>query len=279
MRHALFYHPRRTNPTPTGQATIPVYLRTRFQVSTPAAHHAAQRRQRTHAPHAVVDTMIRRAAPGARPSAVWDERQGCTGGSVMDAPIFSHVLGRQSVTQLVVRPHPLASHAGGGCSCASRRQVSLQERWRRWSDPARMDGPARPAVLYDCRSLAIGRRRRPTLADDPCPASRLGTGRGLSDRRHRAGRCPDPTVSITAPEHNSRIWRNPEVPPALNRLVLKVVAEPHVPQVVWYVDGESFAVTDPDKAVHWPIQPGTHRFQVRLPLRDGVSRPVRVVVE
>jgi penicillin-binding protein 1C len=52
-----------------------------------------------------------------------------------------------------------------------------------------------------------------------------------------------------------------------------------VPQVVWYVDGEPFAVTDPDKPVLWPIKPGTHRFQVRLPLRDGFSRPVRIVVE
>ena len=86
-------------------------------------------------------------------------------------------------------------------------------------------------------------------------------------------------LSITAPEHNSRIWRNPEAPPALNRLALKAVVEPHVPQVVWYVDGEPFAITDPDKPVLWPIKPGTHRFQVRLPLRDGFSRPVRVVVE
>ena len=86
-------------------------------------------------------------------------------------------------------------------------------------------------------------------------------------------------LSIVAPEHNSRIWRNPEAPPALNRLALKVVVEPHVPQVVWYVDGEPFALTDPDQPVLWPIQPGTHRFQVRLPLRDGLSRPVRIVVE
>src|SRR5262249_59322389 len=86
-------------------------------------------------------------------------------------------------------------------------------------------------------------------------------------------------LSIVAPEHNSRIWRNPEAPPALNRLALKVVVEPHVPQVVWYVDGEPFALTDPDKPVLWPITPGTHRFQVPLPLRDALTRPVLVVVD
>jgi penicillin-binding protein 1C len=88
-----------------------------------------------------------------------------------------------------------------------------------------------------------------------------------------------PRLSIVAPEHNSRVWRNPETPAALNRLALKAVVEPRVPQVVWYVDGEPFAVADPDKPVYWPITPGAHRFQLRLPYRDGASRPVRIVVE
>jgi penicillin-binding protein 1C len=87
-------------------------------------------------------------------------------------------------------------------------------------------------------------------------------------------------LSIAAPEHNSRLWRNPELPPRLNRLMLRAVVEPRVPQVVWYVDGEPFAVTDPDQPVAWPMTPGAHRFQLRLPFRDGVaSSPVRIVVE
>ena len=86
-------------------------------------------------------------------------------------------------------------------------------------------------------------------------------------------------LSISAPEHNSRIWRNPEAPPALNRLALKAVVEPHATQVVWYVDGEPFALSDSDQAVLWPMTPGAHRFQVRLPLQKGASRIVRVVIE
>ena len=65
----------------------------------------------------------------------------------------------------------------------------------------------------------------------------------------------------------------------LNRLALKAVVEPHVEQVVWYVDGEPFALSDPDQAVLWPMTPGAHRFQVRLPLQKGASRIVRVVIE
>ena len=86
-------------------------------------------------------------------------------------------------------------------------------------------------------------------------------------------------LSVASPEQNSRLWRNPDAPPIASRIALKAHVEPHVPQVVWYVDGEPFATTDPDLPVFWPMSPGTHRFQVRLPLRDGASRPVRVVVE
>ncbi len=86
-------------------------------------------------------------------------------------------------------------------------------------------------------------------------------------------------LTVAAPEQNARIWRNPDAPPAANRLVLKAHVEPRVPQIVWYVDGEPFAVTDPDIPVSWPMKPGLHRFQIRLPLEAGASRPVRVVVE
>jgi penicillin-binding protein 1C len=86
-------------------------------------------------------------------------------------------------------------------------------------------------------------------------------------------------LAIAAPEHNSRVWRNPEAPAFLNRLALKAVVEPHVQQVVWYVDGEAFALADPDKPVYWPMSPGPHRFELRLPYRTEASRPVRIVVE
>jgi penicillin-binding protein 1C len=89
-----------------------------------------------------------------------------------------------------------------------------------------------------------------------------------------------PRLSILSPEHNSRLWRNPELPPALNRLPLRAAVRPNVPQIVWYVDGEPFAVTPPDQTVYWPMTPGAHRFQIRLPWQDAASSsPVRIVVE
>lgn len=87
------------------------------------------------------------------------------------------------------------------------------------------------------------------------------------------------SLSIVTPEQNSRLWRNPDVPARLNRVALKVVTDPPVPQVVWYVDGEPFMVADADQPVYWTLTPGAHQFQARLPLREGASRPVRIVVE
>jgi len=86
-------------------------------------------------------------------------------------------------------------------------------------------------------------------------------------------------LSVVTPEAGSRIWRNPDVPAAADRLVLRAKTAPHVPQVVWYVDGTPFALTDPDVPVTWPLRVGEHHFQIGLPLRSERSRAVRLVVE
>jgi penicillin-binding protein 1C len=86
-------------------------------------------------------------------------------------------------------------------------------------------------------------------------------------------------ITITTPEHNSRLWLNPAAPRSLDRIALKAVVEPRVPQIVWYVDGEPFMVADPDKTVFWPATRGAHRFHVRLPFQETGSKPVRIVIE
>lgn len=88
-----------------------------------------------------------------------------------------------------------------------------------------------------------------------------------------------PRLSIASPENDSRIWRNPDAPPGLGRIALKALVEPRAAQVVWYVDGAPFAVADPDQPLFWPLQKGAHEFQLRLPLRPGASKVVRIVVE
>lgn len=84
---------------------------------------------------------------------------------------------------------------------------------------------------------------------------------------------------IATPEHNTHVWRNPEQPPALNRLALKLAGGAHEAQIVWLVDGAPFAVAQADETVFWPMAPGAHRIQARLALAPLASRPVRVTVE
>ena len=89
----------------------------------------------------------------------------------------------------------------------------------------------------------------------------------------------EPRLSIVSPEPDTHVWRNPEAPAALNRLVLRAAAEPPVAQIVWLVDGQPVATAPPGMPFTWTMTPGHHRFQVRLPLQAGASRPLAVVVE
>lgn len=90
---------------------------------------------------------------------------------------------------------------------------------------------------------------------------------------------PAPRLAIVQPDNNTHLWRNPELPGALNRLVLRAAVEPAVPQVVWLVNGEPISVAAPDAPLVWTMAPGRYRFQIRLPLQDTVSPAVTVVVE
>jgi penicillin-binding protein 1C len=90
---------------------------------------------------------------------------------------------------------------------------------------------------------------------------------------------PDTRLSIIAPAPETTLWRNPEVPDAMNRLALRAQVSPPVRQIVWLVDGQDYAVADPALPFYWPMSPGVHRFQIRLPLQGGASRALRVVVE
>jgi penicillin-binding protein 1C len=86
-------------------------------------------------------------------------------------------------------------------------------------------------------------------------------------------------LAIVQPDPDTHVWRNPESPPSLNRLVLRATAPPQVKQIVWLVDGKPVAVSAPDAPLYWTMVPGRHRFQVRLPLQEDASRPLAVVVE
>lgn len=118
-------------------------------------------------------------------------------------------------------------------------------------------------------TVAIGAAERPWARSNGFPVADAEPADGGGPVR----------LSIAAPEQDAHLWRNPEVPAALDRLALRAVVEPHVAQIVWYVDGEPLAVADPDHTVYWPMQPGAHRIQIRRPFDATASNPVRITVE
>jgi penicillin-binding protein 1C len=87
-----------------------------------------------------------------------------------------------------------------------------------------------------------------------------------------------PHVRILSPRQGLRVLRDPESTPSGNTLVLEAAVDPQVEQVVWYVDGAPFAVADYPYTTRWPLSPGEHVFQARVPYSTAASLAVRVQV-
>ncbi len=88
-----------------------------------------------------------------------------------------------------------------------------------------------------------------------------------------------PMIEITSPETGLRLLLDPETPAAQNTLALTAVVEPAASQLVWYVDGRPFRTVEPPFDLRWPLVPGVHTFQARIPFSAARSRAVTVIVE
>jgi penicillin-binding protein 1C len=86
-----------------------------------------------------------------------------------------------------------------------------------------------------------------------------------------------PRITITSPRDGTVVVRDPETPAQLATISLSVELDRPVDQVLWTVDGEPFALVQAPFTARWPIQPGEHRFEARVPYQGAVSSPVRVL--
>jgi penicillin-binding protein 1C len=86
-------------------------------------------------------------------------------------------------------------------------------------------------------------------------------------------------VTVVSPRNNMRVIRNPELPADLASLPLKATLPAGVEQVIWYVDGKPFLVGPGETATRWPLQPGIHTFEAKVPYRGLSSAPVTIKVE
>lgn len=86
------------------------------------------------------------------------------------------------------------------------------------------------------------------------------------------------TLRLVSPADGSVVLRDPEMPEEMSTLPLQVVVDGAATQVVWYVDGKPWTVVDVPSVARWPLRPGEHTFQARLPYRPETSATIRVTV-
>ncbi|MDP9096650.1 MAG: glycosyl transferase, partial [Pseudomonadota bacterium] len=90
---------------------------------------------------------------------------------------------------------------------------------------------------------------------------------------------PETRLAITRPGNDLHVWRNPNLPAMLNRLVLHASVEPKAAQIVWLLNGQPISTAGSEAPLIWTMTPGHHRFQIRLATQNALSTPVHVVVE
>lgn len=175
-----------------------------------------------------------------------------------------------------------------------RTFVELPPRYAAWQAAAGLPRvPDAPSLL----TLPALARLRPGAAAGA--TERAGAGSELGSRlgvSSGSGAAPDQAavwppggrvvlaggpvrLRITSPENGAHLLRDPETPADLNTVALRAVVDPAVDEVVWYVDGMPLATAAYPYTARWRLQPGEHRFQVRLGSGGSVSRPVQVTVD
>ncbi|MDJ0841473.1 MAG: transglycosylase domain-containing protein [Acidobacteriota bacterium] len=86
-------------------------------------------------------------------------------------------------------------------------------------------------------------------------------------------------LDVRNPADGSRLILDPGIPAAYRTLALRAEVAPNVPEVVWYVDGKPFRRVGYPYEVRWPMEPGTHTFQVRFPNAAVTSKTVTVAIQ
>ena len=89
---------------------------------------------------------------------------------------------------------------------------------------------------------------------------------------------PELTVDIIEPASGSRFIIDPGIPRKFQTFALRTRISPTLPEVVWYVDGEEYERVEFPYETRWPLEEGSHTFQVRFPRAKVQSELVSIVV-
>jgi penicillin-binding protein 1C len=122
-----------------------------------------------------------------------------------------------------------------------------------------------------------------TFVDLPAPYAAWVAKRGLPRKPRLGPATPGLSrvtrLAIASPEDGLRLISDPETPQSMATLALRATVDPTSEQLVWYVDGKPFQLVDYPYTARWPLTPGEHRFQVRLPHTEIVSNEVTVWIK
>ncbi|MCB9763091.1 MAG: transglycosylase domain-containing protein [Alphaproteobacteria bacterium] len=158
----------------------------------------------------------------------------------------------------------LASNATPERFRRERVFAALDPRYADWAERAHL--PRAPETLS-----MLGDDDAPVMLSDLTPLTPTG-------RVALPGADTPPSLRVTAPSDGVKLIRDPEIPAPQATLALRAAVDPPVEQVVWYVDGEPFIVADYPYTARWPLTPGTHRIEARLPFTTLASEAVVVEV-
>jgi penicillin-binding protein 1C len=150
--------------------------------------------------------------------------------------------------------------------CAAHVSVAVD---RRTGRPATA---ATPPARVQARLYAALDRRYARWAEDA----------GIPALASQADAAPTPIgvpprVRITSPEDGALLIRDPETPAPMATLELAATISPAARQIVWSVDGRPFTVSDYPAPARWPLRPGPHVIEARVPFTRVAAR-VRVDV-
>ncbi len=134
---------------------------------------------------------------------------------------------------------------------------------------------------YAAWASDIGLPRPPTVPSllGATEGGRAGTVRSGPTARTEPATTTARRIQITEPRQGVHLLIDPETPPALATVALRATVDPPVDQLVWYVDGQPFATVDHPFTARWPLAPGEHTIEARVPFGGGRSGRVRVLVE
>lgn len=156
--------------------------------------------------------------------------------------------------------------------CRAHRAVAVDRRTGAFATAATRASEVEARTYVELPARYAGwlqRQGLPSLSEATAGAGRGGSLAGLDGTE----------VRIVSPEPGLRLLFDPETPRAQSTLALTAVVEPPVEQLVWYVDGQPFATVDRPYTARWPLAPGEHRIEARVPFGAARSRSVRIVVE